>query len=205
MEGVKLLDFWVSLFGLRVRIALAEKGVEHEYKEEDLWEKSELLVGSNPVYKKIPVLIHDGRPGPIRARLCFPKDPYLRARARLWADFVDKKIFGCGERIVKAKGEDKERAKEEMISNMKLLEEALEDEPFFGGEAFRYVDISLISFASWFHAFEVEGSFSIMDACPRILEWVKRCKGRECVSKALPDPGATVEFVGVLKKQLGIE
>ncbi|KAF3329803.1 putative glutathione S-transferase parA [Carex littledalei] len=48
-KGVMLLDFWVSPFGQRARIALAEKGVEYEYKEENLFEKSELLLKSNPV------------------------------------------------------------------------------------------------------------------------------------------------------------
>jgi glutathione S-transferase len=48
-KGVVLLDFWVSPFGQRVRIALAEKGVEYKYKEENLAEKSELLLKSNPV------------------------------------------------------------------------------------------------------------------------------------------------------------
>ncbi|RRT35363.1 hypothetical protein B296_00058188 [Ensete ventricosum] len=105
-KGVVLLDFWVSPFGQRCRIALAEKGVEYEYREEDLLGgKSPLLLESNPVYKKIPVLIHDGKPvcesliivqyideaWPDRAPL-LPADPYARAQARFWADFVDKKV-----------------------------------------------------------------------------------------------------------------
>jgi glutathione S-transferase len=48
-KGVMLLDFWVSVFGQRVRIALAEKDVQYQRKEEYLPEKSELLLKSNPV------------------------------------------------------------------------------------------------------------------------------------------------------------
>jgi Glutathione S-transferase, N-terminal domain len=48
-KGVMLLNFWVSPFGQRACIALAEKGVQYEYKEENLAEKSELLLKSNPV------------------------------------------------------------------------------------------------------------------------------------------------------------
>ncbi|KAK1280261.1 putative glutathione S-transferase parC [Acorus gramineus] len=114
-------------------------------------------------------------------------------------------IYVCGQKIVKTKGEDKQKAKEEMIFNMKLLETTLGNEPFFGGEAFGYLNISLISFGSWFHAFEFEDGFSIMDACPKILEWVNRCKERKSVSGALPDPKATIEYAGVLKKRIGIE
>ena len=40
---VVLLDTWASMFGMRIRIALAEKGVKYEYKEENLKNKSPLL------------------------------------------------------------------------------------------------------------------------------------------------------------------
>ncbi|RVW77691.1 putative glutathione S-transferase [Vitis vinifera] len=76
-DEIILLDFWPSMFGMRVRVALAEKGLKYEYREEDLWNKSPLLLEMNPVHKKIPVLIHNGNP--------------FRAQARFWADYIDKK------------------------------------------------------------------------------------------------------------------
>lgn len=105
-DEVVLLDVWASAFGLRVRIALEEKGVVYEYKEENLADKSSLLLKSNPIHKKIPVLIHNERPiceslfiveyidevWNDRAPL-MPRDPYQRANARFWADFVDKKVI----------------------------------------------------------------------------------------------------------------
>ncbi|KAF7846711.1 hypothetical protein BT93_L3868 [Corymbia citriodora subsp. variegata] len=104
-DEVTLLDFWPSMFGMRCRVALAEKGVVYEYKEEDLWNKGELLLQMNPVHKKIPVLIRNGKPvcesliiveyidetWSHKAPL-LPSDPYERARARFWADFIDKKL-----------------------------------------------------------------------------------------------------------------
>ena len=105
-DEVVVLDVWASAFGCRVRIALAEKGVEYEYKEENLADKSPLLLKSNPVHKKIPVLIHGGRPicesliileyideaWKHKAAPLMPQDPYQRANARFWADFTDKKV-----------------------------------------------------------------------------------------------------------------
>lgn len=77
----------------------------NEYKEEDLENKSPLLSQMNPVHKKIPVLIHDGKPvcesliivqyidEVWKDKIPFlPSDPHLRAQARFWADFVDKKV-----------------------------------------------------------------------------------------------------------------
>jgi glutathione S-transferase len=104
-DEVVLLGFWASMFGIRAMIALAEKGIKYEYKEEDLENKSELLLKMNPVHKKIPVLIHNGKPvcesliivqyideaWKDRSPL-LPSDPYQRAQARFWADFVDKKV-----------------------------------------------------------------------------------------------------------------
>lgn len=103
-DEVILLDFWPSMFGRRVRVALAEKGIEYEYKEEDLFtSKSPLLLKMNPVHKKIPVLIHNGKPvcesfvvveyideiWKDKAPL-LPSDPYERAQARFWANYTDK-------------------------------------------------------------------------------------------------------------------
>ncbi|XP_044402259.1 glutathione S-transferase U7-like [Triticum aestivum] len=61
-NDLKLLGMWASPYVLRVRLALSIKGISYEYTEEDLRHKSELLLRSNPVHNKVPVLIHDGKP-----------------------------------------------------------------------------------------------------------------------------------------------
>ncbi|KAM1032165.1 hypothetical protein ACFX2I_035770 [Malus domestica] len=103
-DEVVLLDFWASPFAMRLRIALPEKGIEYKHKDEDLWNKSPLLLQMNPIHKKIPVLVHNGKPVyeslvalQYIDEVCkdkaplLPSDSYLRAKARFWADFVDKK------------------------------------------------------------------------------------------------------------------
>ncbi|KAM0858376.1 hypothetical protein ACQ4PT_047865 [Festuca glaucescens] len=106
-EGdVKLLGAAVSPFAVLVRMALELKGVSYEYVDEDMGNKSELLLRSNPVHKKVPVLIHDGKPvceslaivefvdelWDTAGRCILPADPYQRAVARFWAAYTDDKV-----------------------------------------------------------------------------------------------------------------
>ncbi|OAY28878.1 probable glutathione S-transferase [Manihot esculenta] len=212
-----LLDFWPSPFGMRVRIALAEKGVKYEYRDEDLRNKSPLLLQMNPIHKKIPVLIHKGK------SICesliavqyvdeawhdksplLPSDPYQRAQARFWADFVDKKIYDIGRKVWTTKGEEQEAAKKEFIEALKLLEGELGNKPYFGGENIGYVDVALVPFYSWFYAYETFGNFSIEAECPVLIAWAKRCLQKESISKALPDPKMVYDFILMLKQKLGI-
>eukprot|EP01018_Ginkgo_biloba_P028151 Gb_21117 [translate_table: standard] len=61
-EQVKVINTWFSPFGMRVSIGLEEKGVKYEFLEENLYNKSEFLLEMNPVHKKIPMFIHNGKP-----------------------------------------------------------------------------------------------------------------------------------------------
>ncbi|XP_011012342.1 PREDICTED: probable glutathione S-transferase [Populus euphratica] len=217
-DQVTLLVFWASPFGMRVRIALAEKGVKYEYSEQDLRNKSALLLQMNPVHKKIPVLVHDGKPvcesliivqyidevWKDKAPL-LPSDPYQRAQSRFWADFVDKKLYYLGRKILTTKGEDQEAAKKDFIDSLKLLEGELGDKRYFVGETFGYVDVALIPFYCWFYAYETVGNINIEAVCPKLIAYCRRCLEKESVSKSLDDPQKVSDFVVMRRKLLGLE
>ncbi|KAI3881536.1 hypothetical protein MKX03_035614 [Papaver bracteatum] len=200
-DEVVLLDFWPSPFGIRVRIALAEKEVKYEYKEEDLRGKSPLLLKMNPVHKKIPVLIHNGKPITESLNIVeyidrvwnqksslLPTDPYQRALARFWADYIDKKVYDGGKKICMSKGEELEKAKKDFVDILKVLEGELGEKPYFGGQQMGFVDVALIPFYSRFYSYETFGKFSIEEVCPKLVSWGKKCMENESVSKSLPDP-----------------
>ncbi|GJM96839.1 hypothetical protein PR202_ga13708 [Eleusine coracana subsp. coracana] len=217
-KGLQLLDFWVSPFGQRCRIALDEKALPYEYLEQDLGNKSELLIRSNPVHKKIPVLVHDGRPvcesliivqyideAFSSSSSLLPSDPYARAQARFWADYIDKKVYDCGTRLWKTKGEPQQQARKEMVEILKTLEGALGDKPYFGGDEFGFVDVAFVPFTAWFLTYERFGEISVEKECPKLAAWAKRCGERESVKKNLSPPEKVYEFIATLKKKFGIE
>ncbi|CAK7327715.1 unnamed protein product [Dovyalis caffra] len=215
---VVLLDLKVSPFAARVRIALEEKGIKYESREEDLSNKSSVLLKMNPVHQQIPVLIHNGRP------ICesmiivqyidevwnhksplLPSDPYRRAHARFWADYIDKKIYPIGRNLWASKGEIKESSKKDLIECFKILERELGDKPYFGGETFGYVDLALVPFYSFFYTFETLGNLSMVAECPKLVEWGEKCLEKESVSNTLSDQQKVYEAILQIKKELGVE
>ena len=58
--GPVLLDFWVSPFGQRYRIVLAEKGLPYEYAEENIMIiKSATVSSAQSDLQTDPVHLHD--------------------------------------------------------------------------------------------------------------------------------------------------
>lgn len=205
------------MYGMRVLIALKEKGISYEYEEEDLaGSKSQLLLSSNPIHKKVPVLIHNGKPicesllivqyideaWPSEVSCLVPKDPFQRATARFWADFVDKKFANAAIRIVTSpEGEPQEQAKKEFIEYFMLLESALREvadgKPYFGGDKIGLMDIAFAPFISWFEAYENIGGFKIPDEhqCPLLTAWIQRILEYPSVKEALPPFAKVAEVV----------
>ncbi|KAF3639872.1 putative glutathione S-transferase [Capsicum annuum] len=153
MAEVKLLGLWYSPYTHRVEWALKIKGVNYEFIEQDPQNKSPLLLESNPVFKKIPVLIHNDKficesmviveyiDDAFEGPPILPKDPYNRAIARFWAKFFEDETEALGKSFL-SKGEEKEKATEEAYEILKVLDNQLEDKKFFVGDKFGFADIA---------------------------------------------------------------
>ncbi|XP_044964651.1 probable glutathione S-transferase GSTU6 [Hordeum vulgare subsp. vulgare] len=192
--GVKLLGLRLSPFVARVRMALDAKGVGYEYVEEDLAAKSGLLLASNPVHRKVPVLVHAGRPvceslvilhyvdeaWPGAPRL-LPAGARERAAGRFWAAYVDGELFPAWGRVMMAATEEElaERAGE-AAGMVARLEEAFEEcsggGGFFGGDAVGYLDLVLGSNLFWLEALRRLLGVRLVDEgrTPLLAAWAGR-------------------------------
>ncbi|KAL6183105.1 hypothetical protein ACLB2K_044516 [Fragaria x ananassa] len=124
------------------------KGIPYEYIEEDLSNKSQLLLDYNPVHKKVPVLVHNGKPISEShiileyidetwktAPKLLPEDPYQRAKVRFWASFIQQQLFESVLKVVTSYGEAQEKAAAEVIEKQGVFEEGMK-EYFAGGVSF---------------------------------------------------------------------
>ncbi|KAL3839458.1 hypothetical protein ACJIZ3_024049 [Penstemon smallii] len=200
MAEVKLIGAWFSPFSRRVEMALKLKGVEYEYIEEDLSNKSPLLLKYNPIHKKVPVLLHNGKPiaessiiieyidetweGPS----ILPKDPYERAMARFWVKFIDEKCTVPMWKACSSPGEEGEKAKEEAAQLLKFVEEEIKDKKFFGGDNIGLVDISANFIGYWFGIIQELMGVELLtkEKYPNLCEWIDGYINHSFVKDNLP-------------------
>ncbi|WOK91723.1 putative glutathione S-transferase parA [Canna indica] len=83
--------------------------------------------------------------------------------------FSAKKIYECGTRLWKLKGEAQQEAKKEFVEILKLFDRELGDKKYFGGETFGFVDIALIPFSSGFYTYETCAGLSVDAEAPKLV------------------------------------
>ncbi|KAF8698481.1 hypothetical protein HU200_035221 [Digitaria exilis] len=207
-DELKLLSTWFSPFGSRVKLALHLKGLSYEYVEEDLTNKTRLLLESNSVHKKVPVLLHRGK------ALCesmvivdyideafagagpplLPSDLYERAIARFWlVEPWFRMLDGTRTRAEMTEGV------KQMLAAVASLEVALgqcsKGKPFFGGDSVGYVDVALGGLLVWVRASEALLGVKFLDGdrTPLLAAWAERFASLDVAKAALPDFGRVIK------------
>ncbi|OIT36154.1 PREDICTED: probable glutathione S-transferase [Nicotiana attenuata] len=202
MGEVRLLGVSGSSYSRRVEWALKVKGVEYEFIEEDLQNKSPLLLQSNPVLKKIPVLIHNGKPicesmvileyidetfdGPS----ILPNDPYERATARFWARFIDGKCLEAVGKALWSKGKEEEQSiQQEAYEMLKIVDNELKDKKFFGGDKIGFVDVAANYIPFWLEIVEEATGVVLVtsEKFPHLCAWRDEYLSCSEVKENLPD------------------
>ncbi|XP_031282033.1 probable glutathione S-transferase [Pistacia vera] len=144
MEEVKVIGASPSAFCVRIEWALMLKGITYEYIEENLKRKSNLLLQSNPVHKKVPVLLHNGKPiseslvileyieDTWKHNPLLPADPVDRATVRFWAKYIDDECVFSALAAYRAQGHEKEKAVESAQQKLEVLNEQVQNKKLFG-------------------------------------------------------------------------
>ncbi|CAL9214408.1 unnamed protein product [Arabidopsis halleri] len=214
-DDVKLIGSWASVFVMRARIALHLKSISYEFLQETFGSKSELLLKSNPVHKKMPVLIHADKPvcesniivqyideawtssGPS----ILPSHPYDRAIARFWAAYIDDQWFISLRSILTAQGEEEKNAAIAQVEERtEILEKAFIDcskgKPFFNGDHIGYLDIALGSFLGWWRVVELDANHKFLDEtkAPSLAKWAERFCDDPAVKPIMPEITKLAEF-----------
>ncbi|XP_015612818.1 probable glutathione S-transferase GSTU6 [Oryza sativa Japonica Group] len=183
---------------------------------------SDLLLASNPVHKKVPVLIHNGKPicesriileyiidevFPVDGAALLPADPYDWAVARFWAAYIDDKVsiihfVAPWAPMFKGKTEEeKAEGIKQILAAVETLEGALKgcskEKPFFGGGTVGLVDIMLGAHIPGVRATEVLTGAKIFNAAitPLLASWTERFGELDAPKKVLPDVDGMVEYV----------
>ncbi|XP_060214475.1 glutathione S-transferase U17-like [Lycium barbarum] len=221
-NNLKILGAWPSPYVMRPRIALNIKSLGYDFLEEQFDSKSDLLLKSNPVYKKMPVLIHDGKPicesliiveyidenwnsGPT----ILPSDPYDRAIARFWASYIDDKWFPALRGIVAAQGEDaKKAATESVVEGLVLLEDAFKNcskgEKFFGGDKIGYLDIAFGCLLGGVRVTEKMNNVTLLDVArtPGLYKWAEDFCADSSVKDVMPETNKLVEVAKISQAKI---
>ena len=213
---VTLHGFWASPYSKRVELALKFKGIPFEFVEEDLKNKSSLLLKHNPIHKKIPVLVHNGKPiveshiileyidetwkdGP----KLLPQDPYKRAQVRFWAGFLQQQLFETLLLVCKTCGEAQEKATKELHEKFEILEEGMLKEFFLDGNpCVKSDDVGLLDIVmvSLFGAHKVQSEVIGVkiinpEKTPIVFSWINALIELAVVKDSAPPHDKSVAFL----------
>ncbi|XP_050367079.1 probable glutathione S-transferase [Argentina anserina] len=215
MEEVKVIGFWSSPYVYRITWALKLKAVAYEYQEEDIFNKSDLLLQYNPMHKKVPVFVHGGNliveSGIIMEYIdetwpqnpLVPTDPHTRAAARFWTKFVDDKMQNLIG-FYKRAGEEQIKAVKEARECLKILENhGPEEKRFFDGDKIGMTDLSMGWLAFWLEPMEVEAGVQVLEAniFPRLHAWIRNFKEDPVIKENHPDQTRLIAYFKQLREK----
>lgn len=212
----KLISHRCSPFSQRVNIALLEKGVKFETIPVDFTNKPQLLLETNPIWEKVPVLIQDDKKVvaespiileyledlfPEKAPL-MPKDPHAKAQVRFWADYIHKELAAFIEYSkLPTYTPAKLAGREASVNFIRTLDSTMttysKNGPFFTGDKFGFLDVALAPFAGVLPLVQAGDGLVIPgpEETPRFFHWLKAVRSHPSVKASLPSIQEYVSFL----------
>jgi glutathione S-transferase len=185
---VELWHAWTCPYCMRVRIALAEKGLRYDEKEIDLARKPPELFALNPA-GGVPVLVVGGTPVPDSVAILeyleehfpdpplAPRDARDRKRAWLLHDRVTAMIAPHLPKIVRGNPEEKAEAERAVRAALASLENDAPEQGFLAG-GFSIADIALASLVMKLP----ESTRPAALGLPRLARWEAAVRARPSVA-----------------------
>ncbi|XP_031548536.1 glutathione S-transferase U25-like [Actinia tenebrosa] len=199
----KLYTAWFCPFAQRAWIAMLAKKVDFEYIEQNPYNKTPEWMAISPT-GLVPVIVHDGNTV-YESSVCIeyideafssdvsllPKDPYQRAYARIWGDFLSKNVIPHFYAILlKQTEEEQNRAKEQYLDGIRKITAAMKPEgSYFQQKSLGYFDIMLAPFAQRMPVLKHFKGFEIPDTpeFARYHKWWESVKRHSAVVPTLRD------------------
>jgi len=202
MSELVLYSYAACPFAQRTRMVLAEKELNFDLHEVDVYNKPEGWEKISP-YGKVPCLTHAG--GTIYESAIineyldesFPEPPLMppgtlaRAQARIWIDYIDRRFLPETHRLVREKDDNAQVAENigKVHDGMRFMEteglEKLGNGPYWFGESPALVDFHLLPFVERFSVYEELVGFSWPADCTRLAAWFDAMRNRDSVKPTM--------------------
>ena len=198
MSDVELINTDLSPFGHRVRIMLAEKGIDYTQNNIDLTVRPQSFYVISP-YGKVPALRHGSDYIWESVTICeyldeafssppmMPATPIGRSFARIWMDFCNTRLMPAFRELIME--QDRARwsdLKKTVIGHLEFMEQhGLTDaDPYWMGRQAGVVDVV---FWPWFERFGLHTHYRGLEfpaRCQRRSRWVESMRQRPAVEAA---------------------
>jgi glutathione S-transferase len=185
-------------FAHRSRLMLAEKSIPFQLVEIDLQNKPANFQTISP-YGKIPVLKHGEHylwestiineyleetfPEPA----LLPKEPILRAQARIWINFADTRLFAASARLLYGREPQSQTAILEELSEHLLfieqegLRKLSAEGPYWLGDTYSLVDLTYYPWFEQLTVLEHFRGFKLPRGLDRLMVWWDAVADRKAV------------------------
>ena len=202
MPDVELFSYEACPYAQRARMALIEKGIDFQLTEVDLYNKPDWFKQLSP-YGKVPLVRHknaivyesriineyieDAFPAPAM----MPRDPAIRAKARIWIDYCDSYLMPALHKMIADRRDAAQQAKNIALvaDKFRFLESEglrkLSEGPFFLGSEVSMVDVHYMPFMERFPCYAALWGAQLPDDCTRLKAWFDTMQERPSHKKTV--------------------
>ncbi len=200
MSELKLYGANVCPFVHRARLALAEKGLEHEYVAIDLRNKPDWYHQVLPT-GKVPLLEHQGNRIWESAIVCeyleeafpqpalLPQQPGGRAEARIWVAWTGDVLVSLYYRLLREQDASAwDTHKAELRTALEKLDSTLANGPWLLGDQLTLADLELYPWFERWAVLEHYRAFPVPAELSNLTRWIAELAKRPAVAAIAEKP-----------------